>query len=187
MNDSIATQMIVSTTQPTGHGILWVQPTGSTGTVEYTAAPGGTDMSNWDASQTFTANIQGTALSGSTCTYGVKFSIYNYQSPCYIDSVTVSVGGVTTPIYSHTYDHSSDVKFLRVGDTLEVNTLNTPSAPLSYAGSSTLSVTVSITKSDASYNPISAGAQFAPGQNMVVRCNGNGSATTQACSIFYIP
>ena len=186
LTGSLANQMIVSATQPSGHGILWVQPNGSSGTVDFTASTGGTDMSNWNASQSFTFTPQGSALSGSTCTYGIKFSIYNYSGSCYIDQVVVTIAkasapGTTYTIYSHTYDRVTDIKFIRAGDTFEVNTLNSPSGALTDITDGNIIVTISITKS------ADTGAQFSAGQSSVLRCNGNGSATVQTCSLFYIP
>ena len=186
-------EVIVADSEPQDvHGVLWLKPTGSTGTVDFISNSGGTDMTNWNASQSLTCTLQGSALTGSSFAYGCKFSIYTYGVACYLDSITVQLQradgtGSAYTLYSHTYNHSTDVQMLRPGDSLDIDTLADPVTIADNLTGGNVKLTVSVTKSDANGDPVNSGAHFAVGQNTIVRCSGTGSATALACDVKYIP
>ena len=183
MTGSLASRIIVSETQPSGHGILWFQPS-AVSTVDFILDhSGGEDMSGQSQSRTLTGFLrQGSALTGASCTYGVKFSIYNYQGACQWNRVIVQIqrangtGSVLT-----IYDATPNIH-VGVGDYFTVNTLLTPSAALeNITDGGALAMTVTILKSASTY------ARFEVNQNFILRCANSSSQSAQTCDIRYIP
>ncbi len=183
LTGSLANRLIVSDTLPSGHGILWFQPSAVSSVDFILDHSGGEDMSGLTKSRTLTGFLrQGSALMGNTCTYGVKFSIYNYQGACQWTQVLVQIQradgtGNTLTIY----DASPNVH-VGVGDYFSVNTLLTPSAALeNITDGSAIAVTVTIQKSASTY------ARFEVNQNFILRCANSSSQSAQTCNIRYIP
>lgn len=190
MNGTLANQMIVSDTQPSGHGIVWIQPNGgSSGTVDYTlSASAGEDMSGTNPSRTLTGFArQGSALTGSTCAYGVQFKVYNYSGVCWLYRMTVQIQradgtGNTITIFDRNYQALSEAVRVGVGDYFELNTLNNPVSGLENITDATgLKLIVTLLKSD------NTSARFEVNQSFTIRCIGTGSQAVQSCNLFYIP
>ena len=180
---SLANQIIVSDTQPTGHGILWFQPS-AVSTVDYILDhSGGEDMSGQSQTRTLAGfTRRGSALAGSACSYGVKFSIYNYQGACTWTRVIVQIqrsGGAGNALTI--YDDTPN-RHVGVGDYFTVDTLSSPSAALeNLTDASAVAVTVILQKDDATY------ARFEVDQNFILRCANTSAQGAQTCDIRYIP
>jgi hypothetical protein len=145
-------------------------------------------MTGSNPSRTLTGFTRsGNALSGSTCTYGVSFKIYNYASVCWLYRMTVQIQrgdgtGNTLTIFDHNYQALYEQVWVGVGDYFEVNTLNSPSAALeNITDGSSLKLIVTILKSD------STSARFEVNQPFTIRCVGGASGTAQNCAVKYIP
>ena len=190
MTGSLATQMIVSDTQPSGHGIVWIQPTGGTsGTVDFIAsASSGEDMTGTNPTNTVAGFArQGSALSGATCSYGVQFSIYNYSGACWLYRMMVQVQrgdgtGNAVTVYDRNYQALGEQVRVGVGDYFSLDTLNSPTAGLeNLTDASSLKLIVTLLKSD------NTSARFEVNQPFTIRCVGTGSQALQTCNLFYIP
>ena len=125
---------------------------------------------------------QGSALAGTNCTYGVRFSIYNYQDACQWTRVIVQIQrGDGTGNAVTIYDAAPNTH-VGVGDYFTVDTLQTPSAALeNITDASVLSVIVTIQKSAATY------ARFEVNQPFILRCGSSSSQSAQTCDVRYIP
>lgn len=180
---SLAEKIYVGSSQPAGHGILWLKPgaSGGSGTVDFSAAAAGEGMSGTTATATITLTRSGSALSGSTCSYGVKFRIYNYSGTAYWTSVTVTarrsdgVGGTIT-VFS-----GAPVSAMQPGDYFAVDTLGNPASGLdNITGGSSILLTVTVVKSG------STQARFEY-ETITLRCTGSGSSGgAQLCEPYYI-
>lgn len=177
--DSLASSVVVSSTQPTGHGILWIQPS-AISSVDYTLASGGQDMSGSQPVITLTGFTGGT-LAGTTCTYGTKFRIYNYSGSCVWQRVIVTIQKGSSSVLT-IYDASPNL-YVGFGDYFSVNTLNAPSSSLANITNETgaFSVTITIYKSAAT------AARFEVNEDFIVRCTNDSSATAQQCNIYFVP
>ena len=186
MNGSLGDKIMVSDTQPTGHGILWVQPSAVTQVDFILPGSHGEDMSGETPSQELTGFLpQGGQLGGTQCTYGVKLSIGNITGTCRWEYVKVqaqkSSGGSKITIYEKTYA-SGNQPIIHPYDSFVIDTLNSPSAALTnLTDAASITLTVTIRKSDSTY------ARFNVNENFILRCTGTGSATAQACNVYFIP
>lgn len=186
LSGSLANTVIVSDTQPSGHGLLWIQPSGGGGgTIDYTlASSGGEDMTPADNTVTLTG-FTGTGSVTGNCTYGVQFRIYNYSGTCNYYKVTVTLSDGTNSV--QVLDETVN-QWVRPGDYFDVNTLNTPSSSLTNITGGNLSMTVRLQKFDSNHDPVSTGARFEVGQPFSIRAVGSsGQGTTQVCTVNYIP
>lgn len=190
LSGSLASQFIVADTQPSGHGILWMQPGGGGGgTVDFVlSASGGEDMSGGSPSRTLTGfTRQGSALSGGTCSYGVRFRIYNYAGACWLYRMTAQIQrgdgtGNAVTIFDRNYRALEENIRVGVGDYFELDTLNSPAAGLeNLTDAGNLKLIVTMEKSD------STSARFEVGQPFTIRATGGQSGSAQACSLYYIP
>lgn len=188
LQGSLASRIMVSASQPSGHGILWFQPGSSSGAVDFIlSASGGEDMTGASPSRTLTGFArQGSALSGSTCTYGVRFRIYNYSGACWLYRMTVKIqrsdGTGTVTIYDRNHQALGEQIRVGVGDYFELDTLNNPSAALTnITDASSLKLIVTLTKSD------STSARFEVNQPFTIRAVGSSSSSAQSCTVKYIP
>jgi hypothetical protein len=189
LSGSISNQVIVSDSQPSGHGILWIQPSSSSGTLDFILDhSAGEDMTGQTPTNTVSGFArQGSALSGSTCKYGVKFRIYNYSGACDWYGVSVKCQkadgtGNQITVYERNFAQEGTIPRIAVGGYFEVDSLANPSAALeNLTGASALKLIVTIYKSG------STGARFEINQNFVIRCTGTSAGTAQTCTLKYIP
>ena len=188
VSGSIATKIYVGDTAPSGHGILWFEPTssggGSSGTVEFSVTPTSsssyTSMNGWNPSTTF--SLSGSSVSlGGTISYGVKFRIYNYSGTAYYQNVSVSATGNDSTV--QLYNGQPVSYSISPGSYVEIDTRNTPvSLSNNITGSSSISITISVTKSASTQ----ARLEYEP---IVVRCTGTGVSSTSSypeCTVHYI-
>ena len=189
LNGSLANQIIVSDTQPSGHGIMWIKPGAGGGTVDFIlSASSGEDMSGGSPSRAISGFArQGSALSGGTCAYGVRFRIYNYSGACWLYRMTVQLQrgdgtGNTVTIFDRNYQALDENIRVGVGDYFEVDTLNSPAEGLeNLTDAGGLKMIVTILKSD------STGARFEVNQPFTIRATGAASGGAQTCDVQYIP
>ena len=184
--DSLATKMVVANTQPSGHGLLWIKPTTSVGTVDYILDhSSGQDMTGTWNEKTLTGFNKASGTVSGTVNYGVKFSIYNYSGNCsyYTMTVVISNGSSSVTVYNQTV-----AQWVGPGDYFVVDTLASPfSSSVNLTGSNSLSMKVTLYKYDSGGAAANTGARFEINQNFIIRCTGTGSSSAQQCTVYYIP
>ncbi|MBR3019791.1 MAG: hypothetical protein IKH57_22395 [Clostridia bacterium] len=177
-------QVVVSATQPQGHGLLWIKPL-TANIADYALTPSAAlSMDGEQPERTLAlARTRASALEGQTCRYGVKFSIYNASAACTWTRVQVYLlRAGQTPLLIH---ESSPNTQVGVGDYFRVDTLAAPSAALeNLTAAADLQMQVRITKSAGTQ------ASFSVNSPILLRCfateNGAGDGT-QPCDVRYIP
>lgn len=193
MPGTLSNNIIVSETQPNGHGIIWIKPGGTTSTVDYNLNDCYESMNGQNVTKTITGfAIQGNALAGNYCSYGIKFRIYNYQGSCMLNRVTVTLQngdgtGSTVTVFDEDYYSQGRSQYIGVGDYITVNTLTNPAD--SYGGNplenltsaSSLKMTITLQKS------ASTSARFEGVDTFIVRCVNQSTAQVQLCDVKYIP
>lgn len=188
--ESMANKLIVSTTQPSGHGIVWIQPN-STSMITYGCTVSSyIDMSGDTPTNqtalTFVKNETGESLSGTGCYWGVKFRIYNYDGASRWTRVVVKMYYGTYETMAITILDEVRNEYIRVGDYYEVDTLQNPvyvsNGNLTFLDSpDDLKIKVTLYKDGVTY------ARFEVNQQFVLQATNNSSQTAQTCNVKYIP
>lgn len=196
VGSSLATKIIVSDTKPSGHGILWAKPGGSSGgdsgAVNF-LAQFYDNMGPEDATCVQTLYRQeASAVGGTSCSYGVKFGIYIYGSSSarvYLNHINVKIRGSSQTETDNItiFDQYYSSYYLGTGSYIRVDTLNAPQ----YANLPNLSsysgITVTIRVQKTGY----INARFEVGEDHIVRCygtaGGGGTGDESVCEMLYIP
>ena len=178
-------QVVVSSTKPEGHGLLWVQPL-ALDTADYFLRPSAAlsmDGASPDRTLPALTRSRPTALEGQTCRYGVKFSIYNASGACTWTHVAVYLArSGQSPLLI--YESSPNTR-VGVGDYFRVDTLASPSAAMeNLTAASDLQVRVCLSKSSETQ------ASFSVNAPVILRCSAadaDADDGTQPCEIRFIP
>lgn len=187
LNGTLASRYIVSTSKPSGHGILWFQPS-STSTVDYTftSQDGSTKTFNGSsASNTATFNKSGSArLTGTKATYGIYFRIYSWGARVKWTNVTVQLSGTNTNGNNVTitiYNQNPNIWTEKDGSYVTIDSRNNPSGELdNLTNNGAITVTISVTKSG------SAQARMEKGNQFILRCQNDSTASDQICTVHYL-
>ena len=179
--ETLAQTIVVSNTQPSGHGIIWIHPGGTTNTVDYGLNQVNDLIGGRIATKTISGiPILGSSLTGLTCSYGVKFRIYNYEGSCYLGRITVTLQNNDGTGNAITVYDNNTPTWVGVGDYISVDTISAPLGNLeNLTSASSLKMTVTLEKT------ASTAARFAG--NILIRCTNMSSAGAQLCDIRYIP
>ena len=186
LQGSLATKAIVSSSQPSGHNILWIKPNASS-VVDYSLTSNFPDGSHEAASggyypikYVFTVPRQGNALTG-LCSYGIRLSINcGRQTYLHRTVATLSDGNTTITVLDDT--KVSDL-YVANGGVFFIDTLDGPQytnqTNLTSAANLTLTVTLYLTN----YINFS----LTDGVPVYVRCKSGTASGEQTCELKYIP
>lgn len=186
LSGSLGDKLMISESQPTGHGILWIRPSAVSQVDFILDGSGGQAMNGESPSNTLPGfTRRGSQLAGTKCQYGVKLSIGNISGTCSWTYVKVqaqrSSGGNKITVYEKSYPSGSQ-PIIHPYDSFVIDTLNSPSAALeNLTDASSITLTVTIHKSTGTT------ARFDVDQNFILRCTDTGSDTAQACDIYFVP
>lgn len=188
-------QIVVSETQPSGHGIIWVEPqaqssgTQAATTVEYRATGEGQAMGRENTATLTFARTGNEAAVGNRCTYGIRFRARNAKGNAYLDTVTVTATGKDANNADQTVTIVSREgigQYVGSGDMVTVDTLGEPSgelANITHGGSISVTVTLGFSGS---------GARFVNSEVFTLKCAGvdeggqPGPAEVRLCNVKYI-
>ena len=194
LEEFLSGRIVISETQPEGHGIVWIQPeapqsgTAAATTAEYTATGNGMPMTGDTATMTFRRS-GADAAEGAKCTYGIRFRARNLRGVAYLDTVTVTATGTDEDSQTQTVTilHREDIgQYVGAGDMVTVDTLADPSEELAnITHGATISVTVTLGLGG-------TGARTVNSEVFTLRCAGvqeGGQPTPAAvrsCAVKYI-
>ncbi len=185
-------KIIVSETQPEATGVIWLQPStagsGTASTVDFTVQGAGQSMNNETGTCTLAMTKSGTdSAIGSTCTYGIRFRVYNISGAGYLGNVRVTVTGEDENGDEASVvilDRSVSNDYIGEGDMITVDTLSSPSESLTNVTfGSTVSVAVRMTFAY-------SGRRFLYRDTITMRATGEAgegeSADVRDCTVHYI-
>ena len=177
-------QVVVSASQPQGHGLLWIRPLAAN-IADYALTPAAAlSMDGAQPERTLSlTRTRASALEGQTCRYGVQFSVYNASGACTWTRAQVYLLRTgQTPLLIH---ESSPNAQVGAGDYFRVDTLSSPSAALeNLTAGADLQMKVCLTKSTGTQ------ASFSVNAPVLLRCFSTASVPgdgTQPCDVRYIP
>ncbi len=173
--------------RPSGkHGYIWFEPA-SVSSVDYSKMIGDNEtaptFNGYGDTKTLTFTRSATALTGSTCTYGVYFRIYNWNGSCYVNSVQIYLkrtDGQGSPILI--YSNNSYNTYVGNESYLTFNNLLSPSSELTNMTNFTqLQLQITISKS------ASTSMRFERNETFILRCQNGSSPSAQLCNVYYVP
>ena len=188
----LADRVIVSTTEPAGHGIIWLQPNG-TSTVDYVRRESNatnTNLTGENVTAT-TGNFsrQGSSsLGGSNFTYGVNFKIFNRATPFNLIYLKVQIkykdqndNDAYLTVYEQDYSGIIQPR-INAYSYIEINTIASPTASTeNITGNQNVALVITIRKN------VSAETKLTIDEDFIIRCMSDSSSTKQACNVWYIP
>lgn len=176
----LAPKVIVSSNQPTGKNILWFRPNAMS-SVDYNKRTSGVTLNN-GVPTVVTFDRAGSALAGTSGTYGISFAIYNSSGSSNTgNTVTVEIRPTNTSGAWYTLVNQRSIDHISPGSTIRIDTLLSPTEiNANLSTFSQIDVRITFTRHN---NTV---ARLENNTTFILRCENASSAGTQLCDVSYI-